>query len=138
MADFFFTEGLDAQASGTFNFASSTMKARLIASSATPTQDDLAMNATALSTGIGTDPTLGSKTVTNDTTNNRMVLDCADLQWTGLSSGATAGWVVIYYSTGTDATSIPLIALDITNTDLTAVVTLNVIIAATGLGYIST
>lgn len=51
--------------------------------------------------------TLASKTITYDSSNNRVVIDAADTSWAG-STIANARYAVIYKSTGTPGTS-PLI-----------------------------
>ena len=52
--------------------------------------------------------TLGSKTVTYDSANNRTELDCADVSWT-FTAAKSPKWAVLYKDTGTASTS-PLIA----------------------------
>ena len=76
MADFVYNEGAESLLDGTIDWAADTIKARLIASSATPNKDDddLATGYTA----IGTDQTLGSKTRTKNDTLDRIVYDAAD------------------------------------------------------------
>ncbi len=67
-------------------------------------------------TAIGTDQTLGSKSRTNDTTNDRIVYDAADPTWTAVASGSTIGWIVIYKFVTNDAGSTPICALDVADT----------------------
>ena len=55
--------------------------------------------------------TLGTKTVTQDDTNDRAAFDCADITWTSLAT-ATIGKVLIYDDT--TATKWILIAFEIT------------------------
>jgi hypothetical protein len=112
MAYFIYNEGAESLLDGGINWASDTIKARLVASSATPSKDD-----TDLSTGydaIGTDQTLGSKTRTKDTTNDRIVYDAANPTWTAVAGGSTVGWVIIYKDDG--GNGVPIAALDIDNT----------------------
>lgn len=131
MASFIYNEGAESLLDGTIDWAVDTIKARLIASSATPDKDD-----TDLSTGysaIGTDQTLGSKTRTKDTTNDRVTYDAADATYTTVASGSTVGWCIIYKDDG--ANGVPIAALDITNTstnDLDIVIQF----AATGIFYL--
>lgn len=72
MAYFVYNEGAESLLDGSINWTSDTIKARLIASSATPNKDD-----TTLASGytaIGTDYTLANKTRTKDDTNDRIVI----------------------------------------------------------------
>ena len=98
---------------GTINWASDTIKARLVASSATINKDDTSMTG---HTAIGTDQTLGSKTKTKDTTNDRIVFDAADPVWTAVAGGSTVGTVDIFKFVTNDAGSTPIASLDITDT----------------------
>lgn len=109
MANFIYNEGAESLLDGSINWASDTIKARLVASSATPDRDDAD-----LSTGytaIGTDQTLGSKTRTKDTTNNRIVYDATDPTWLAVAGGSTVGWVIVYKDDGGDG--VPICALDV-------------------------
>lgn len=117
MASFVTNRGardLSAGTSGTqIAWGTDTIKARLVASSVTPTKDDTSMTGY---TGIGTDQTLSSKTFTEDTTNDRIVYDAADPTWTAVASGSTVGSVAIYKFVTNDAGSTPIAVLDITDT----------------------
>lgn len=100
--------------SGTaINWASDTIKARLVASSFTPDKDNTSMTGY---TAIGTDQTLGSKTFTEDTTNDRIVYDAADPTWTAVASGSTVGWCVVFKLVTNDAGSTPIAVIDLTDT----------------------
>lgn len=108
-------------------WASDTIKARLVASSFTPNRDDTSMTGY---TAIGTDQTLGSKTFTEDTTNDRIVYDAADPTWTAVAGGSTVGWVVIFKFVTNDAGSTPIAVIDVTDTatnggDITVVFSTN-------------
>lgn len=114
MASFITNAGADGLlTSGTITWASDTIKARLVASSATVNKDDTTMTA---HTAIGTDQTLGSKTKTKDTTNDRIVFDAADPVWTAVAGGSTVGYVTIFKFVSNDAGSTPIAVLDITDT----------------------
>lgn len=55
--------------------------------------------------------TIASPTATHDDTNNRTVLDAADLTFSALGAGATIGGAVVFKRVGgSDASSDPLIA----------------------------
>jgi hypothetical protein len=114
MASFVYNEGANGLLSGgTINWASDTIKARLVASSVTPNKDDTTMSG---HTAIGTDQTLASKTKTKDTTNDRIVFDAADPVWTAVAGGSTVGTVDIFKFVTNDAGSTPIASLDITDT----------------------
>jgi hypothetical protein len=93
-------------------WASDTIKVRLVASSFTPNKDDIVMTGY---TAIGTDQTLGSKTRTEDTTNDRIVYDAADSTWTAVAGGSTIGWVAVFKFTTVDADSIPIAIIDVSD-----------------------
>lgn len=63
---------------------------------------------------------LASKTITDDTTNDRIELDAADPSaWTALGAGTTAiAWVIVFEQGASDAASALICALD--PTDLVA------------------
>lgn len=89
-----------------------TIKVALVTSSYTPNFDthDFFNDVTNEITGTGYTAggaTLGSQTITLDTTNDRLVFDGADTSWA--SSTLTAYAAVLYKDTGSAATS-PLIA----------------------------
>lgn len=115
MASFVTNEGAYqlSVAGGGITWSSATIKARLVATSATLNKDDTSMTGY---TAIGTDQTLGSKTATKDTTNDRIVYDAADATWTAVTSGSTIGWVVIFKFVTNDAGSTPIAIIDITDT----------------------
>jgi hypothetical protein len=117
MASFVTNRGardLSVETSGTqIDWSADTIKARLVASSVTPTKDDTSMTGL---TAIGTDQTLGSKTFTEDTTNDRIVYDAADPTWTAVAGGSTVGWVVIFKFVTNDAGSTPIAVIDVTDT----------------------
>lgn len=94
-------------------WATDTIKARLVASSATVNKDDTSLTPY---TAIGTDQTLGSKTFTEDTTNDRIVYDAADSTWTAVAAGSTIGTVVIFKFVTNDAGSTPIAVIDVTDT----------------------
>ena len=95
------------------SWASDTIKARLTASSVTPNKDDTVMTGY---TQIGTDQTLGTKTQTKDTTNDRIVFDAADSTWTAVAGGSTVGYITIFKFVTNDAGSTPIASIDITDT----------------------
>lgn len=113
MASFLTNEGAKGMTSnGTIDWAADTIKARLVASSVTPDKDDTTMSS---NTGIGTDQTLGSKTKTKDTVNDRIVFDAADPTWSAVASGSTVGWIVVYKFVTNDAGSTPIAVIDVTD-----------------------
>lgn len=116
MSSFFTNEGA-SHLLGTataINWTSDTIKARLVASSFTPNKDDTVMTAY---TKIGTDQTLSNKTFTKDTTNDRIVYtNTATLTWSAVTVGSTIGTVCIFKFVSSDADSIPIINIDVTDT----------------------
>lgn len=112
MASFVYNKGAKGLQDGTINFLTDTIKARLVISSVTPNKDDAAMTG---HTGVGTDVTLGSKTQTQDDTNDRVVYDAADLAFTAVPTGSTVGTVDIYKDGANDAARVPVASLDITD-----------------------
>lgn len=114
MASFVYNEGANGLLTpAVIVWSSDTIKARLVASSATINKDDTTMTG---HTAIGTDQTLGSKTKTKDTTNDRIVFDAADPVWTAVAGGSTVGTVDIFKFVTNDAGSTPIASLDITDT----------------------
>lgn len=113
-------------------WASDTIKARLVASSFTPDKDNTSMTGY---TAIGTDQTLGSKTFTEDTTNDRIVYDAADPTWTAVAAGSTVGWIAIFKFVSNDAGSTPIAILDITDT-ATNGGDITIVFATTGIFYL--
>lgn len=117
MASFITNRGardLSDSTSGTpINWAANTIRARLVASSATVNKDDTSLTPY---TVIGTDQDLGSKTFTEDTTNDRIVYDAANPTWTAVAGGSTVGGVVIFKFVTNDAGSTPICFIDIADT----------------------
>jgi hypothetical protein len=60
--------------------------------------------------------TIGSKTITEDDTNHRVVFDGADPVFSELATGETPSWCVFARFTGNDATSEIISAIDIPDT----------------------
>ena len=112
MASFVFNAGADGLTGGTISWTADTIKARLVASSVTPNKDDAVMTSY---TAIGTDQTLGSKTHTKDTVNDRIVFDAADPTWSAVAAGSTVGTVVLYKFVTSDADSVPIALIDVTD-----------------------
>lgn len=103
---------------GTIAFSSDTIKAILVNDTYTYDADhdfanDVSSNeltGTGYTGGFGGSgrKTLASKTITNDTTNDRVEYDFADITWTALNAG-TIGGVVLVKEVTNDAAS-PIIA----------------------------
>jgi hypothetical protein len=94
------------------NFTGDTIKVSLHTSSYTPSIDnhdfwDDVSASEVVGTGYTTGgATLGTKTATQDNTNDWAAFDCADVTWS--TSTITARYAIVYKSTGTPSTS-PLI-----------------------------
>lgn len=135
MASFVTNRGardLQVETSGTqIDWSADTIKARLVASSATVGKDDTSMTPY---TAIGTDQTLGTKTFTEDTTNDRIVYDAADPTWTAVAGGSTIGYIAVFKFVTNDAGSTPIFIIDVTDTPTNGS---DIVwtIAATGIGY---
>lgn len=112
MASFVTNRGALDLLSNVIVYSSDTIKARLVASSFTPNRDDTSMTGY---TAIGTDQTLGTKTRTEDTTNDRIVYTAANATWTAVAGGSTIGWVAIYQFVTNDAGSVPIAIIDVTD-----------------------
>lgn len=114
MASLLYDVGKKKLWDGSIDLDSDTIKVALTISSYTPNQgthdffDDITNEVSGTGYTAG-GATLGSKTVTADTTNHRAVFDAADTSWT-TSTITNARYAVIYKDTGSAATS-PLIAL---------------------------
>lgn len=109
-----------------------TIKARLVSSAATVNKDDTTMTPY---TVIGTDQTLGTKTFTEDTTNDRIVYDAADPTWTAVAGGSTVAYVCVFKFVTNDAGSTPIFVIDVADLatnggDITWP------ISASGIGYL--
>lgn len=132
VATFWFNEGArQLQSGGSVVFLSDTIKARVLEVSVAPDINDAVMTGY---TGLGTDATLGSKTVTNDTSNDRTVYSAATATIVSPGTGDDYEAVVVYKFVTDDSDSIPLFCLAVTpgttdGTDLTLA------LAATGLAY---
>ena len=113
MASFITNRGSLNLQSNSIVWASDTIKARLVPSSVTPDKDNTVMTGL---TAIGTDQTLGSKTRTEDTTNDRIVYDAADPTWTAVAGGSTIGWCIVYKFVTNDGDSVPIAVIDLADT----------------------
>lgn len=109
---------------GSIDLVNDTIKMMLVTSSYTPNVDshnfidDVSANEVAASgTYSAGGFTLGTKTTTQDDTDNEGVFDCADPAATGAT--ITARYAVFYKDTGTPSTS-PLICYDDFSTDKTS------------------
>ena len=111
MADVIFNSFKADMLKGDIDFENDTFKVMLVTSAYTPDQDahDRVNDVTNEVSGTGYTAggaTLGSKTVTQDNTDNEGVFDAADTSWT--TSTITARGAVLYKDTGTPSTS-PLV-----------------------------
>lgn len=134
MASFITNEAAKRMIDGTLDFLAATVKARLCVAG-TPDKDDTAMTGHTAATG-STDETLGSKTVTKNTTTDRIILDGADLSWTGLGHTGNATHVYFYADGADDAARLPIAVHDITDQSLTGATQANYAIPADGVAYL--
>ena len=104
------------------DFDSDTVRAMLVTSTYTPNQDTHRYKSSVTGEAAGSGYTAGGvtltgRTVTYDTATNTLVLDCDDPTWAAVS--VTARYLVVYRSTGSDATS-PLICYEDFGADKTS------------------
>lgn len=110
---------------GTINLLTDTIKVMLLDADAAPTADtnfvsDLSadeLSGTGYTGGFNGSgrKSLASKTVTEDDVNDRAYFDAADLTWSSIDAG-TAAWAILIKEVTTDADSIVIAAIDITDT----------------------
>lgn len=121
MASKFYGQGMLGIMDGTIDLLTDTIKVILVNSSYTydadhDFADDVSANelsGTGYTGGFNGSgrKTLASKTVTNDTANDRVEFDAADLTWTGINAG-TIGGAVLVKETTNDAASRIIAFLD--------------------------
>ena len=125
MADIVYNafKGRIAGATTPINFGSDTIKAALVTSSYTPSQDnddfwdDVSANEVAASGTYSAGGVTLSITASQDNTDNEGVVDATDLSITSFTG--TFRYIVLYKSTGVSSTS-PLVAVyDITSASVT-------------------
>lgn len=148
MASLVYNEGAyQLRNGGSISWGSDTIKVMLIATDTpyTPNKDE-----TVLTTAAGSElsvsgyasgfagagrKTLASKTLTKDTTNDRVVYDADDPSAWTLGAGKTVAGAVIYKHDTNDATSIPIFYLDFTDVGTTGG-TFTLVFDATGIAYV--
>jgi len=111
MASYWFNAGLKLHGDGSLNWTGDTIKARLAAS--VPARTATSMTGI---TAIGTDQTLGTKSVSKDDTNNQVKFVAANPTWTAVAGGSTVACCVVYKFVTDDAGSTPLVVHDVTDT----------------------
>ena len=111
MAGFVFNEGAESLLDNSIVWASDTIKARLVETSDTLNRDDVVMTGLGITTD---DVTLGSKTRTKDTTNDRIVYSAANPTFTTVPGGGELNRMIIFKLVTNDADSIPIAVCDIT------------------------
>jgi hypothetical protein len=104
MASFVTNEAAKLISDGTLVWGTGTFKARLVASSATPTKDSAVMTGL---TKIDDDVTLVGLSRVKDTTNDRVLNKATPPDWGAVASGEI-GWVVFYLFVTDDADSVPI------------------------------
>ena len=111
MASYWFNQGANKVGDGTVVWTSATIKARLV--NAVPARTITSMTG---QTAIGTDPTLGTKSISKDDTNNQIKYLAANPTWTAVGAGSTVAACIVYAFITDDAGSIPLCVHDVTDT----------------------
>lgn len=113
MASLIYNKYRKAALDGGIDLVNDTIKLMLVTASYTPDQDnhdfidDVSANEVSSSGYTAGGQALGTKTNTQDNTNDLGVFDAADLTWTAVTFSTRYG--VLYKDTGTPSTS-PLIA----------------------------
>lgn len=126
MASAAYNKGKFLLLNGSINLTSDTIKVMLVSSAYTFNADhnfvsDVSANEISVTNytggfGGGGRQTVGTKTFTEDDTNDWAYFDAADNVWTALGAGATIGGAILIKEITNDAAS-PLIAfLDLTDT----------------------
>ncbi len=110
MASFVTNTGSLGLQNGTIDYINDTIKVRYVLASVTPT---VGMTSMTGMTGAGTDQTLASKAITNDTTNDRSVYSCAAIVNPQVAAGPAVGWLLVYKVVTTDADHIPIFVADV-------------------------
>src|SRR5512139_3271228 len=115
MASFVYNEGAEEIQKGALVFTTDVIKAALLAESqmATYNKDDTDLTAAAYtgSNRIGTDQTLGNKSIVKNTTDDRIEFDQSTMITWSAVTGAQVGGILIYED---DTTDIPICLIDIT------------------------
>ena len=111
MASYWFNQGANKVGDGTVVWTSATIKARLV--NAVPARTITSMTG---QTAIGTDPTLGTKSISKDDTNNQIKYLAANPTWTAVGAGSTVAACIVDAFITDDAGSIPLCVHDVTDT----------------------
>ena len=106
MASLIYNSCLNDMATGAIDFDTDSFKIELVTSSYTPNKDTHLKRSSVTNEVTGTGYTAGgvstAVTVTNDTANDRIDINFADVSWA--SASLTAAAAVIYKNTGTAAT----------------------------------
>lgn len=129
----------------TIDWAADTIEVILVKSTYTPNKDDTnSVYAAAEISGVSGytggyagagRKVLASKTITNDTTNDRTVLDAADPSAWTLGTGDTIGGAIIgKKGSASDATALPIFFLDFTDVPTNGS-TFTLAFDANGIGY---
>lgn len=108
MASSMYSIGKQGLIDGTIDMDTNTIKVRQVTSSYTFSAAHTTM--TDVGAGVGTDQTLGSKTVTGG------VFDAADATFTAVAAGSTINALVLYKFVTNDAGSTPIAYIEVTDT----------------------
>lgn len=114
MASYVTNKYVALMAAGTVVFASDTIKALLLLSSASPNQDVNFLDeieASEVTVSGYSRQTLANKSVTEDDANNQVEFSSDNLAFGTLVTGETARYVAFFKDTGVAATS-PVLAID--------------------------
>ena len=145
MASFTYNIGSKGVIDRTLDYASDTIEIILTKSTYTPNKDDTnSVYAAAEISGVSGytggyggagRKVLASKTITNDTANDRTVLDAADPSAWTLGTGDTVGGAIVgKKGASNDTTAVPLFFLDFTDVPTNGS-TFTITFDANGIGY---
>jgi hypothetical protein len=110
-----YNEAAEEIEKGTLIWTSDTIKAALVSSSASPNKDDTAMS-TYTANRVGSDQTLGDKSINKNTTDDRAELKQSTmLTWTAVTAGSTVAYIIVYKFVTDDAGSTPICCIDVTD-----------------------
>lgn len=138
MASVVYNHGSTKLQDRTIDFVAGTIKLMLVDNTYVPNKDEQNLTTAAakeISVSGYARVTLGSKTITEDDTNDRTVYAAANPATYTLASGQTIGGWVVFYDPGTgDANCIPLFFNDCNDTPTNGG-TFNAVFDANGIGY---
>lgn len=105
MAGYVFNRGALGLANRSIDWVNDTIKVRPVLTADTPSKDATSMTGLGVT---GNDVTVGSKTITEDQANDRVVFDFADPTFPSQPAGGEINKVIVFKFSANDAGSIPI------------------------------